>query len=86
MDVIAWSQNLAEARAAEYGVRLITKDALFHESDFLSVNVMLSERTLNLVRAREIALMKPTAFLINTTPSIGLPHHRRRRRRMRLLR
>jgi len=66
MDVIAWSQNLTEARATEHGVRLVTKDALFRESDFLSVNVMLSERTLNLVRAREIGLMKPTAFLINT--------------------
>ena len=66
MEVIAWSQNLTEARAAEHGVRLVTKDALFQESDFLSVNVMLSERTLNLVRAKEIGLMKPTSFLINT--------------------
>ena len=66
MDVIAWSQNLTEVRAAEHGVRLVTKDALFQESDFLSVNVMLSERTLNLVRAKEIGLMKPTSFLINT--------------------
>jgi D-3-phosphoglycerate dehydrogenase len=66
MDVIAWSQNLTEARAIEHGVRVVTKDALFQESDFLSVNLMLSERTLNLVRAREIGLMKPTAFLINT--------------------
>lgn len=66
MEVIAWSQNLTEARAAEHGARLVTKDALFRDSDFLSVNVMLSERTENLVRARELALMKPTAFLINT--------------------
>jgi phosphoglycerate dehydrogenase-like enzyme len=66
MDMIAWSQNLTEVRAAEHGVRLVTKDALFQESDFLSVNVMLSERTLNLVRTREIGLMKPTSFLINT--------------------
>ena len=66
MHVIAWSQNLTEARAAEHGVRLVTKDTLFQESDFLSVNVMLSERTLDLVRAREIGLMKPTSFLINT--------------------
>jgi phosphoglycerate dehydrogenase-like enzyme len=66
MEVIAWSQNLTEVRAAEHGVRLVTKDALFQESDFLSVNVMLSERTLNLVCAKEIGLMKPTSFLINT--------------------
>jgi len=66
MDVIAWSQNLTAERAAEHGARLVTKDALFRDSDFLSINVMLSERTLDLVRARDLHLMRPSAFLINT--------------------
>lgn len=66
MEVIAWSQNLTPERAATHGARLVTRDALFRDSDFLSINVMLSERTRDLVRARELALMKPTAFLINT--------------------
>jgi phosphoglycerate dehydrogenase-like enzyme len=66
MDVIAWSQNLDPEKAAAHGARLVTKDALFRDSDFLSVQVTLSERTLKLVAAREFALMKPTAFFINT--------------------
>jgi phosphoglycerate dehydrogenase-like enzyme len=66
MDVIAWSQNLTPERATAHGARLVTKDALFRDSDVLSINVMLSERTHDLVRARELGLMKPTAFLVNT--------------------
>jgi D-3-phosphoglycerate dehydrogenase len=66
MEVIAWSQNLTPERAAEHGARLVTKDALFRESDILSVNVMLSDRTVDLVGARELGLMKPSAFLVNT--------------------
>ena len=67
MNVIAWSQNLTDERCAEMGVRRVDKDALFRESDVLSVHVVLSDRTRGLVGAREIALMKPTAFLINTS-------------------
>ena len=66
MSVIAWSQNLTEERAAQHGATLVSKDGLFQQSDVVSVHVQLSERTLGLVGARELALMKPTALLINT--------------------
>ncbi len=66
MSVIAWSQNLTAERAAEVGATLVAKDELFARSDILSINVQLSDRTRGLVGARELGLMKPTAYLINT--------------------
>ena len=66
MSVIAWSQNLTAKRAAEAGATLVDKDELFRRSDILSVNVQLSDRTRGLVGARELGLMKPSAYLINT--------------------
>ena len=66
MQVIAWSQNLTQERAAQHGATLVTKDELFRQSDIVTVHVQLSERTVGLVGARELALMKPTALLINT--------------------
>lgn len=65
MNVIAWSQNLTAARAAECEATLVDKDTLFRESDVASVHLRLSDRTLGLVGAREIGLMKPTAYLVN---------------------
>ncbi|MBQ0924644.1 D-2-hydroxyacid dehydrogenase family protein [Saccharopolyspora endophytica] len=67
MDVIAWSSNLTEQRAAEVGARLVGKDELFERSDVLSVHLVLSKRSRGLVGADELALMKPTAYLINTS-------------------
>jgi len=67
MNVIAWSQNLTDERCMEMGVRRVDKDTLFRESDVLSVHVVLSDRTRGLVGAPELALMKPTALLINTS-------------------
>lgn len=67
MDVLAWSENLTPERAAEKGATLVTKDELFGRSDFISVNLVLSPRTRGLVGAREIALMKPTATIVNTS-------------------
>jgi phosphoglycerate dehydrogenase-like enzyme len=66
MSVIAWSQNLTAERAAQCGATLVTKDELFVRSDILTIHVQLSERTRGLVGARELALMKRTAYLINT--------------------
>ena len=66
MSVIAWSQNLTQERAAQHGATLVSKDELFQQSDVVSVHVQLSERTVGLVGARELGLMKPTALLINT--------------------
>jgi phosphoglycerate dehydrogenase-like enzyme len=66
MSVIAWSQNLTAERAAQCGATLVTKDEIFARSDILSIHVQLSARTRGLVGARELRLMKPTAYLINT--------------------
>jgi len=66
VNLIAWSQNMTVHQAAECGAKLVDKDTLFRESDIVSLHVVLSDRTRNLVGAREIALMKKTAILINT--------------------
>ena len=65
MNVIAWSQNLTAARATECGATLVGKDALFRDSDILSVHLVLSQRTRDLVGATELALMQPTSYLVN---------------------
>jgi phosphoglycerate dehydrogenase-like enzyme len=67
MSVIAWSQNLTAERTAQYKARLVSRDDLFKQSDFLSIHLQLSDRTRGLVSAPEIALMKPTSYLINTS-------------------
>lgn len=67
MNVIAWSQNLTEERCREVGVKYATKEQLFRDADFVSIHLVLSERTRSLVGAAEFALMKPTAFIINTS-------------------
>lgn len=67
MNVIAWSQNLTAEAAAEVGVRRVEKDELFAQADVLSIHLILSERTRGLVTARELGLMKPAAYLINTS-------------------
>jgi len=67
MNVIAWSQNLTAERAEEKGAQLVSKDQLFSTADFVSIHVQLSERTRGLVGATELAQMKPTSRLINTS-------------------
>ena len=67
MEVIAWSQNLRAEAAAEVGVQRVEKDALFARADVLSIHLVLSDRTRGLVGARELQLMRPTAYLINTS-------------------
>jgi phosphoglycerate dehydrogenase-like enzyme len=67
MPVIAWSQNLTDETAASVGARRVEKDDLFRLSDVLSIHVQLSDRTRGLVTARELALMKRDAYLINTS-------------------
>lgn len=67
MDVVAWSQNLDEARAAEVGVRAVSKQELFATSDVLTVHYKLSERSRGLISAEELSLMKPTSILVNTS-------------------
>ncbi|MGC1779534.1 MAG: D-2-hydroxyacid dehydrogenase family protein [Xanthobacteraceae bacterium] len=67
MKVIAWSQNLTPEKCQEAGVGYVARDELFRQSDFISIHIVLSARSRGLVGAREIGLMKPTAFLINTS-------------------
>lgn len=67
MDVVAWSQNLTAERAAEVGVRRVEKRELFATSDIVSLHVILGERTRGIVGAEELAAMKHTAYLINTS-------------------
>jgi phosphoglycerate dehydrogenase-like enzyme len=67
MKAIAWSQNLTPERCKEVGVDYVTKDDLFKNSDFLSIHVQLGERNRGLVTARELGLMKKTAYLVNTS-------------------
>ncbi|MCV7409507.1 hydroxyacid dehydrogenase [Mycobacterium florentinum] len=67
MEVIAWSQNLTEEAATAAGARRVDKAALFESSDVVSIHLVLSERTRGLVGEPELALMKPHAYLINTS-------------------
>jgi phosphoglycerate dehydrogenase-like enzyme len=67
MNVIAWSQNLTAEKAEAHGVRLVDMDTLFREGDFVCIHTVLSTRTRGLVTARELGLMKKSAYLINTS-------------------
>ncbi len=67
MNVIAWSQNLTLEQAGQAGARYVEKDELFSAADYLTVHLKLSERTRDLIGAAELAQMKPTAYLINTS-------------------
>lgn len=65
MEVIAWSQNLKPEDAAGLGVRYVGREELFSTADVLSVHLVLGDRSRGIVGAREFALMKPTAILVN---------------------
>jgi phosphoglycerate dehydrogenase-like enzyme len=67
MDVVAWSQNLTDERAAEVGVKRVEKEELFETSDVVTIHLVLSRRTRGLVGPAELLAMKPTATLINTS-------------------
>ncbi|UZI33233.1 D-2-hydroxyacid dehydrogenase family protein [Streptomyces sp. CA-278952] len=68
MDVLAWSQNLTKERTDEAGAELAaSKGELLASSDFVSVHLALGDRTRGLIGAAELALMRPTAYLINTS-------------------
>jgi phosphoglycerate dehydrogenase-like enzyme len=67
MKIIAWSQNLTAETAKAAGAELVTKDELFRRADVVTIHLILSERTRGLVGAAELALMKPTARLVNTS-------------------
>ena len=67
MSVIAWSENLTDARAIECGAVRVTKDELLAQSDFITIHLVLSDRTRGLIGAEELGRMKPVAYLVNTS-------------------
>ncbi len=67
MNLVAWSQNLTAELAAEFGARLVSKDELLSESDFVTLHLVLSDRTRGLLGQRDLSLMKPSAYLVNTS-------------------
>jgi len=67
MEVIAWSENLTGERASSLGVQRVDKEELFRRSDFLTIHTIWSKRTRGLVGTAELSVMKPTAYLINTS-------------------
>lgn len=67
MDVVAWSQNLTPEKAAAEGVTYVSKDELLATSDFVSIHLALSDRTRGLIGAGDLAKMKKTAILVNTS-------------------
>jgi phosphoglycerate dehydrogenase-like enzyme len=67
MKVVAWSQNLTPEKCREAGVDYASKEDLLRQSDFVTIHLILSPRTRGLIGAKDIGLMKPTAYLINTS-------------------
>jgi phosphoglycerate dehydrogenase-like enzyme len=67
MEVIAWSQNLTAERAGSLDVERVEKQELFRRADFVTIHLVMSQRTRGLIGAGELAAMKPTAFLVNTS-------------------
>jgi phosphoglycerate dehydrogenase-like enzyme len=67
MTVLAWSPNLTADKAAQHGARLASKDDLFRLADIVTLHLVLGPRSKGIVGAAELALMKPTAYLVNTS-------------------
>lgn len=68
MDLVAWSQNLTQERCDEYGAELAPSlESLLERSDFVSIHLLLSKRTRGLLGATELAHLRPTAWLVNTS-------------------
>jgi len=66
MRVIAWSYSLDPGRASTLGVELVERDDLFRRADVVSVHLRNTPEMRGVVGARELGLMKPAAYLINT--------------------
>ena len=67
MNVIGWSQNLKDERCIELGIDRVSKEDLLAKSDFISIHLILSERTRGIFGAAELSQMKPTAYIVNTS-------------------
>ncbi len=69
MDVVAWSQNLSDERAAEVGVRKVSKEELFTEADVITIHYGMSDRSRGMIGETEFAQMKESAYIVNTSRS-----------------
>jgi phosphoglycerate dehydrogenase-like enzyme len=67
MNAIAWSTNMTAERAAAAGAKLVSRDELLAQADYVSIHLVLGDRSRGLLGKAELALMKPTAYLINTS-------------------
>ena len=67
MKTIAWSPNLTAERAKEHGAQYVEKSELFRTADVISVHMVLSPRSRGIISAADLALMKPTAYFVNTS-------------------
>ena len=67
MEVCAWSENLNLSHANDLGVLPMTKEDLLKNSDIISIHLVLGDRYRNLITKKELAIMKKTSFLINTS-------------------
>jgi phosphoglycerate dehydrogenase-like enzyme len=67
MDVIAWSPHLTPERAEPFGVRAVNRAELFSGADVITIHMPLSPASRGLITADDLALMKPSAYLINTS-------------------
>ena len=67
MNVIAWSENLTEEKAAAAGAKLVSKETLLREADFVTIHLILSHRSRGIIGQSDLDLMKPSAYFINTS-------------------
>jgi phosphoglycerate dehydrogenase-like enzyme len=67
MKVITWSDRTTEQQATEVGATLVPKDQFFGQADILTIHLVLADATRGLVGANELAQMKPTSWLVNTS-------------------
>jgi phosphoglycerate dehydrogenase-like enzyme len=67
MDVVAWSQNLTAERCEAIGVRQVAKQELLTSSDFVTLHLKLGPRSVGVIGAADLFVMKPTAYLVNTS-------------------
>lgn len=67
MDVVAWSPHLTEQRAVDGGARLVGRDELLATADVLSIHLVLAATTRGIVGARELDLLRPSSYLVNTS-------------------
>jgi phosphoglycerate dehydrogenase-like enzyme len=67
MKVVAWSTNLTDERAAEVGVTRVDKATLLSTADVVTLHLVLSDRSRGIIGAADLAQMKPTAYIVNTS-------------------